>query len=260
MTMEFAGKVAWISGAGRGLGRRAAEMLAQAGASLVVTDYSTDQVDEAVAALSSLGGKVVGLGGDIAQEATSKALAELARSTFGRLDIAINNAGIAQPQVRLHDTDSALAQQVIAVDLTAVFFAMKHQLPLMLDTVAAGGAPAILNVSSAAGVMASPMLSVYSAAKAGVIGMTRSAAVEYARKGIRINCICPAFTKTEMVLKPLDESPHGRQKAEANMTAFNPMQRLGEVDEIVQAMLWAVSPKNSFYNGQALSIDGGLSA
>jgi NAD(P)-dependent dehydrogenase (short-subunit alcohol dehydrogenase family) len=138
---------------------------------------------------------------------------------------------------------------------------MKHQIPLMLKRVAeTGGQCVILNTASAAGLMGSPMLSAYSAAKAGVIGLTRTAAVEYARKGIRVNCICPSFTKTQMVTEPLEASPHGREKAEASMVSYNPMQRLGEVDEIVQAMLWAISPANSFYNGQALSVDGGLSA
>jgi len=142
-----------------------------------------------------------------------------------------------------------------------VFYAMKHQIPLMLKTAAeTGRTGSILNVASAAGVMGAPMIAAYSAAKHGVVGLTRSAAVEYGRKGIRVNCICPAFTKTDMVLRPLQSDPKGAAKAEANMVASNPMQRLGEVLEIVEAMLFAVSPANSFFNGQALSVDGGLSA
>ncbi len=125
--------------------------------------------------------------------------------------------------MRLHETDSAVAQKVVAVDLMGVFFAMKHQIPLLLKGVEkTGGQGRILNVASAAGLTGSPMLAAYAAAKHGVVGLTRSAAIEYGRKGLRINAICPAFTKTDMVLKPLDNSPHGRQKAEANMVAFNP--------------------------------------
>lgn len=260
-TCDFSGQVALVSGAGRGLGHRLCEMLVAAGASLVVTDHTDELVDEAIAALSAGGADICGLSGDISKEATSERLAALVAERHGALDIAVNNAGIAQPQVRLHEMDSAMAEKVIAVDLMGVWYAMKHQIPLMLKRVEETGRQcAILNTASAAGVMGSPMLSAYSAAKAGVIGLTRTAAVEYARKGIRVNCICPAFTKTQMVTGPLDASPHGRQKAEANMVSFNPMQRLGEVDEVVQAMLWAVSPENSFYNGQALSVDGGLSA
>lgn len=261
MESEFAGKVVWVSGAGRGFGRRVAEMLGGLGAKLVVTDLTDELVAGTVDALTGQGAQVSGLSGDIALEETSENLIAHVRREHGVLDIAINNAGIAQPPLRLHETDSALAQKIIAIDLTAVFFAMKQQIPLMLETVARNGEQcSILNVASAAGQMGSPMLAVYAAAKHGVVGITRSAAVEYGRKGIRVNCICPAFTKTEMVTGPLEESPHGRDKAEANMVAFNPMQRLGEVDEIVQAMVWAVSPKNSFFNGQALGLDGGLSA
>ncbi len=258
---DFTGRVAFVSGAGRGLGRRLCERLAEQGAALVVTDHNDELVDDVVAALSGAGTDICGLSGDIALEATSEKIAALIAERHGALDIAVNNAGIAQPQQRLHEMDSAVAEKVIAVDLMGVWFAMKHQIPLMLKRVEETGRQcAILNTASAAGVMGSPLLSAYSAAKAGVIGLTRTAAVEYARKGIRVNCVCPAFTKTQMVTEPLDSSPHGREKAEANMVSFNPMQRLGEVDEVVQAMLWAVAPDNSFFNGQALSVDGGLSA
>ena len=260
MHHDFSGDVAFVSGAGRGFGRAVALRLAAAGAKLVVTDLSDEQVAGTVEAIRSAGGVADGMAADIALEGTSERLAVMIAEKHGRLDIAINNAGIAQPQQRLHETDSRLAEKVIAVDLMVVFWAMTHQIPLMLKAAAEGRQGRILNVASAAGVMGSPMLAAYSAAKHGVVGLTRSAPMENGRKGLRINCICPAFTKTEMVLKPLEDSPHGREKAEANMVAVNPMQRLGEVKEVVQAMLWAVSRENSFYNGQALSVDGGLSA
>ena len=257
----FHGKVVYVSGAGRGFGRRVSEELAKAGAALVVTDYSQELVSGTVDAISAGGGDICGLAGDIASEETSRRIAELVAERHGALDIAINNAGIAQPQLRLHETESAIAEKVIGVDLMGVFYAMKHQIPLMLKRVADNGTQcAILNVASAAGLMGSPMLAAYAAAKHGVVGLTRTAAVEYARKGIRVNCICPAFTKTDMVMEPLKSSPHGAEAAEQRMVAFNPMQRLGEVDEIVQAMIWAVSDENSFFNGQALAVDGGLSA
>ncbi len=261
MKDDFANQIAYVSGAGRGFGRMVAERLAARGAKLVVTDITDELLGGTIDAIRRAGGTADGLAGDIASEDTARAIARLIEETHGGLDIAINNAGIAQPQTRLHETESALFEKIIAVDLTGVFYAMKHQIPLLLKHVGATGAQGrILNVASAAGLMGSPMLAAYSAAKHGVVGLTRSAAVEYGRKGLRINCICPAFTKTDMVMKPLEDSPHGRQKAEANMTAFNPMQRLGEVEEVVQAMLWAVSAENSFFNGQALAIDGGLSA
>jgi NAD(P)-dependent dehydrogenase (short-subunit alcohol dehydrogenase family) len=259
--LQFAGLVAFVSGAGRGFGRRVAERLAAAGATLLLTDFSDELVAGTIDAIRKAGGRADGLSGDIALEETSRRMAGLADRLHGRLDIAINNAGIAQTQQRLHETDSALARRVIDVDLMGVFHAMKHQLPLLMRTAAATGRQTtILNVASAAGVMGSPMIAAYAAAKHGVVGLTRSAAIEYARKGVRVNCLCPAFAKTDMVTKPLEADPRGRDKALASMTAFNPMQRLGEIDEVVEAMLFAVSPANSFFNGQALSVDGGLSA
>jgi NAD(P)-dependent dehydrogenase (short-subunit alcohol dehydrogenase family) len=256
----FSGLVVFVSGAGRGFGRRLCERLAVSGAKLIVTDYTDDLVNGTISALKAKT-SISGLAGDIAEEATSEKLAAHIAKAHGQLDIAVNNAGIAQTQQRLHETDSETARKVVAVDLLGVFYAMKHQIPLMLATAEkTGRTGAILNIASAAGVMGAPKIAAYSAAKHGVVGLTRSAAMEYARKGLRVNCICPAFTKTDMVLKPIEDDPKGRVKAEANMVAFNPMQRLGEIDEIVEAMLFAISPANSFFNGQALSVDGGLSA
>jgi NAD(P)-dependent dehydrogenase (short-subunit alcohol dehydrogenase family) len=258
---EFSGRVVYVSGAGRGLGRRAAERFGELGAHLVVSDYSLDLITPTAEALAAYGVEVMPLFGDVALEETAEKTARAIEERYGVLDVAVNNAGIAQPHNRLHEMDSALAEKVVAVDLMGVFYAMKHQIPLMLAQVEKSGRQSVmLNVASAAGLMGSPMLAAYSAAKHGVVGLTRTAAVEYGRKGLRINCICPAFTKTDMVLTPLEESPHGREKAEAKMVAYNPMQRLGEIDEVVQAMVWACLPENSFFNGQALAVDGGLSA
>jgi NAD(P)-dependent dehydrogenase (short-subunit alcohol dehydrogenase family) len=261
MQYDFADRIVFVSGAGRGLGRRAAERLGALGARLVVTDHDRGAVDNVIAALRSADVAVCGLAGDIADEKTSRQIAALIDERYGGLDYAINNAGIGQARIRLHELDSAEAQRVIAVNLLGVFFAMKHQIPLMLRQIETDGRQrAILNVASAAGLTGSPMLAVYAAAKHGVVGLTRSAAHEYGRKGIRVNCICPAFTRTELVNNALDTSPHGRDKAETNMVAYNPMQRLGEIDEVVQAMIWAISSGNSFFNGHALAIDGGLCA
>ncbi|MFK5979347.1 MAG: SDR family NAD(P)-dependent oxidoreductase [Rhizobiaceae bacterium] len=256
---DFLNKVVLISGAGRGLGKRAAERFGNAGAKLVLNDYSADILEETLKELGDKGYKLCGAAGDIADENVSKTLVELADQTFGGLNITINNAGIAQDMTRLHETDTTVAKRVIDVDLMGVFYAMKHQIPLMLKTAEADGVPSvILNLASAAGVMGSPNLAIYSAAKHGVVALTRSAALEYATKGIRVNALCPSFTRTNMVTDMLDGSRHGRDIAEAKLLAFNPMGRLGEVDEIVQAMLWACSDENSYYTGQTLSIDGGL--
>ena len=256
---DFLNKVVLISGAGRGLGKRAAELFGKAGAKLVLNDYSSDTLEQTLKELGDEGYEVCGLAGDIADEDVSKTLVELADRTFGKLNITINNAGIAQDMTRLQETDSDEAKRVIDVDLMGVFYAMKHQIPLMLKTAETDGVPsAMLNLASAAGVMGSPNLAIYSAAKHGVVALTRSAALENATKSLRVNALCPSFTRTNMVADILDSSRHERDVAEAKLLAFNPMGRLGEVDEIVQAMLWVCSDENSYYTGQTLSIDGGL--
>jgi NAD(P)-dependent dehydrogenase (short-subunit alcohol dehydrogenase family) len=261
MHHDFTGDIAFVSGAGRGFGRAVSERLAAAGARLVVSDLTDAMLADTVDTIRGSGGVVEGVSGDISREAVSQKIAAVIAERHGHLTIAVNNAGIAQPQVRLHETDSALAEKVVAVDLMGVFYAMKHQIPLLLKGVElTGGQGRILNVASAAGQMGSPKLAIYSAAKHGVIGLTRSAAVEYGRKGLRINAICPSFARTDMVMKPLESSPEGEAAAIARMVAVNPMQRLGEVEEVVQAMIWAISRENSYFNGQSLGIDGGLSA
>ena len=256
---QFEGQVAIITGAARGFGQRTARRLGEQGASVVISDYNDASLEKTITLLEQDNTPYAALGGDIADEATSETLVDLAKTKFGGLDIAINNAGIAQDQVRLHETDSAIAQRIMDVDLMGVFYAMKHQLSAMMEQHSqTGKACNVVNISSAAGLMGSPKLAAYAAAKHGVIGLTRSAAIEYASRGIRINAICPAFARTNMVTDMLDASPKGAQVAEEGLVKGIPMRRLGEIDEVVQAILWVCSPENGFYNGQALSIDGGL--
>ena len=253
-------KTVIISGAGRGFGEYAAKCFFEQGANLVLTDFDEKMLEKALAPYADYTDRVIGISGDIGDEATSVNLANLANDTFGALDIAVNNAGIVHQQARLDVLDSSTAEKVIQVDLLGVFYAMKHQLPLMMKRHQETGEQCnIVNIASAAGIIGSPMLSAYAAAKHGVIGLTRSAALEYARKGIRINAVCPAFADTDMAKGALKNSHHGPEEAERRLVAGVPLNRLATVDEVVQAILWACSPKNSFYTGQALSIDGGLS-
>jgi len=258
---EFPGKTVFISGAGRGFGKRTAELFFEKGANLVLTDFNDSLVELAMSPYSDATNRVVAIAGDIGEEDTSIKTAKLAVDTFGSLDIAINNAGIVHDQAKLDALPSETAQKVIQVDLLGVFYAMKHQIPLMLkrhmDT---GEQCNIVNLGSAAGLMGSPLLSAYAAAKHGVIGLTKSAALEYARKGIRINAVCPAFADTDMARDAFNRSPHGPREAEKRLVAGVPMQRLATVDEVVQAILWVCSPSNSFFTGQTLAIDGGLTA
>jgi NAD(P)-dependent dehydrogenase (short-subunit alcohol dehydrogenase family) len=255
---RFDGATVLITGAAGGLGRGAAKGFAAEGARLVLSDMDERALDSFAATLD---GDTVTLAGNIADEALSAALVELAVEKFGRLDIAINNAGIAQSFVRLPQVTSDEARRIFEVDLFGVFYAMKHQIPLMERQFKdSGKGGAIVNIASVAGLVGAPKLSVYAAAKHGVIGLTKSAAAEYATKGVRINAVCPAHTRTAMVDGFIRLSGAPEAEALAELTRGVPMKRVGEVDEIVTAILFAADPTNSFMTGHALAVDGGIGA
>jgi NAD(P)-dependent dehydrogenase (short-subunit alcohol dehydrogenase family) len=249
----FAGKTVLITGAAGGFGRGAAERFALEGARLVLSDIRAEGLVPVEQALLAKGAEVVCLAADVAKSADHKKLVELALSRFGSLDVALNNAGIAHQTMKAPLIDDETAERVIAVDLLGVFYAMKAQLPVMEKQ----GGGVIVNIASVAGLVGAPLMSIYSAAKHGVVGLTKSIAPEYARKNIRINAICPAFAATPMVEAELYGD--GGTTAEKLLVAM-PMRRLGTVDEIVEAIIFAASQKNSFMTGLAMAVDGGLSA
>jgi NAD(P)-dependent dehydrogenase (short-subunit alcohol dehydrogenase family) len=253
---RYEGASVLISGAGRGFGRLAAECFAAEGARLVLTDILGTELEETAAAVRQTGAEAAILEGDIAEDGLARKLVELAVDRFGRLDIAVNNAGIVHPFQKFTSIAPETAERVIRIDLIAVFQAMKQQL-LQMEKQRSG---VILNVSSVAGITGAPLLSVYSAAKHGVIGLTKSAAIEYARFGIRINALCPSFAATPMVTEGLVSMRGTEEEAAARMTSLIPMRRLAKPEEVVQAMLWICSPANSFMTGHTLAIDGGLTA
>lgn len=255
---RFSGVTAILSGACGGFGRRTAERLSAEGASLVLSDMGED----ALAALAkSLPGQVETIAGDITDETLSQRLVARAVQAFGGLDLAINNAGIAQSFVKLPQVPSDEARAILEIDLLGVFFAMKHQIPEMEKQFRRTGRPcAVVNIASVAGLAGAPRLSVYAAAKHGVVGLTRSAAAEYAAKGIRVNAICPSFARTAMVGEFLKLAPGREKEAAADLTRGVPMKRLAEVDEVVEVILFAADPANSFMTGQALAVDGGITS
>ncbi len=255
---RFAGLTAIVTGATGGFGRRTAERLAEEGARLVLSDINEAPLKEFAASLPT---ETEIRAGDISDESLSEALVELALERFGTLDVAINNAGIAQSFVKLPQVPSDEARKIIDIDLMGVFYALKHQLPAMeRQNRASGRTAAIVNIASVAGLAGAPRLSVYSAAKHGVVGLTRSAAAEYATKGIRVNAVCPSFARTAMALDFLKMSPKGIEESAADLTRGVPMKRLAEVDEIVEVILFAGDLRNSFMTGQALAADGGITA
>ena len=201
------------------------------------------------------------LAGSVADEAHCEATVALAVETFFRLDIALNNAGVAHTPARTALIDSAEARHCVEVDLMGVFYGMKHQLGAMNDAFENDGrGGSILNVASLAGIGGAPLSAVYSAAKHGVVGLTRTAALEYARRGIRVNCICPSFARTAMVEDGLLAGADDAAEAEKHLVRGIPMRRMAEVEEVTRQMLWITDPSNSFMTGQAIAVDGGTSA
>lgn len=246
---EFHDKVVLITGASSGLGATLARTLAAKRARLVLGDINETRLLQFAGQLRAEGAQVHAQGCDVSSEAEVKALCSAAASTFGTLDIAVNNAGMSPPRKKLVDTTEQDMDMAFAVNAKGVLFGMKHQIPLMER---AGGA--ILNVSSVAGIGASPKLAAYSAAKHAIIGLSKTAAVEYARERIRVNAICPFYTATPLVT----------QTEMAMMQDFyaqsTPMKRIAQPEEVVAAMLSLIAPGNTYLTGQVLAVDGGVTA
>ena len=247
---DFDNQVVLITGAGSGFGRLAAERFAAAGARLVLSDIDEVSLQATAQRLQT---EVLARPCDVGDPGQVAALFAALDERFDRLDAAINNAGLSHAKLRLHETDLGMWERVMGANLRGVYLCMQQELARMAER----NSGAILNVSSAAGIMGAPFLSIYSASKHGVIGLTKSAALEYGRKGIRVNALCPAFTLTPLVEASLNA---GGGKSRSNLEAGNPMRRLGEMEEVVQAMLWACCDDNSFMNGAVIPIDGGLAA
>ncbi len=249
ITLDYSNKVVLITGAGGGMGRLAAEMFAEAGASLALSDINPANLKTLKDSLSV---DCFISQCDVANADEIKAFTEQAHQHFGRLDVAINNAGILHPQNKLADIAIEDIDRQLSINGRGVFLSMKYELQIMQQQ----GTGVILNMSSAAGIFGAPGASAYATAKHAVTGMTRSAALEYARYGIRINCLCPSFIDSPMV----DEFDKNSSVKKDRLAAANPTKRLGTMQEVVNAMLWVCSDYNSYMNGQAVAIDGGLSA
>jgi NAD(P)-dependent dehydrogenase (short-subunit alcohol dehydrogenase family) len=244
--MSFTGKVALVTGGASGIGRAVALALAAAGARVMVSDVNTNGGQETV---GLIGENAAFYPCDVSQAEQVEALVAETVSSFGRLDYAVNNAGVGGVMTPVDRQDEATWDMTINVNLKGVWLCMKYEIPAML----ANGGGAVVNVASAAGLIGFRYNAPYAASKHGVVGLTRSAALEYANKGIRVNAVCPGFTDTPMVddMKVLNPN-----MAEATIKAI-PMRRLGEPDEIAQAILWLCSDASSFITGHALAVDGG---
>lgn len=242
-----------ITGAGSGLGRAAALQFAREGDRVVVSDINEPGGQETVDMIRKNGGDAFFHACDVAVEAQVNGLIDKVLEVYGQLDCAVNNAGIGGHGLSpTHLYEPAAFEQVMAVNATGVFLCMRAELAQMSKQ----GHGSIVNVSSAAGLIGMPNNVAYTASKHAVVGMTKSAALEYARKNIRVNAVCPAFTNTPMV----DALIGMGNDMEAKLIQSIPMKRLGRPEEIAAVIVWLCSDKASFVNGHALAIDGGLVA
>jgi len=251
-TLDYSNKVVMITGAGGGMGKLAAENFAEAGAKLAISDINQDNIETVAASLRDKGCDVYSTVCDVADESQVKMFIDNTIAAFGQLDVAINNAGIIQPMSHTHLLDLSALDQQYNINIKGVFACMKHQITFMKEKKKG----VILNLSSVAGISGAPNLSAYAAAKHAVTGMTRSAAVEYGRYGIRVNAICPSYVDSPMMDSVENETPITKEQ----LAATNPMKRLATMQEIVNGMLWLCSDYNSYMNGQAVAFDGGMTA
>ena len=250
--MAFDGKVALVTGSGAGIGAVTAQAFARAGASVVVTDVDVDGGKTTVESIRSDGGQAEFFAADVTDAEAVKALVRFAVDTYGGLHFAHNNAGVLGESARLTDSDDETWFRTVQINLNAVYLGMKHQIPAILDS----GGGAVVNTSSYAGLVAVPFASAYVASKHGVIGLTKAAAVEFGKKGVRVNAVCPGSARTKMNI----ERVAGNPAIEKAMTDVSPMKRFVEPEEVASAVLWLCSEDASFVNGHALAVDGGALA
>jgi NAD(P)-dependent dehydrogenase (short-subunit alcohol dehydrogenase family) len=252
MTTSFSGRTALLTGGASGIGAATARLLASHGARVVIGDLHEEGCQRVVREIESAGGEAIWVKVDVRRDEDLEAVVREAVSRFGGLQIAVNAAGVGGVRAA---TDAYPVEDwgdVLDINLTGVWRSMRYEIPAILG----GGGGAIVNIASVAGVVGFANHSAYAASKHGVIGLTRSAALEYARKGIRINAVCPAFTRTPMV----EQMVGGDPLREERLAQANPMGRLGTPEEIASSILYLCSDDSSFVTGHSLVLDGGLTA
>lgn len=247
--MDFSGKVALVTGAGSGIGRATALRFAEAGAKVVVADISVDGGEATVAQIRAAGGDATFVKTNVALAADVEALVTATVLTYGRLDCAFNNAGIEGTAARTTDCTEENWDRTLAVNLKGIWLCMKYEIAQMLKQ----GGGSIVNASSAAGLVGFFGLPAYVASKHGVIGLTKVAALEFAKKGIRVNATCPGIIETALI----DRLTGGNSESTDRLIAAEPIGRMGQPAEVAECVLWLCSDAASFVTGHALSVDGG---
>ena len=254
MTGMLDGKVAFVTGGGNGIGREAALAFAREGARVAVADYEAESAGATVALINAAGGQAISVSGDVTVAARVQAMLDATIAAYGRLDCAFNNAGIAPHQVEstgqlTHEWSERSFDRMIEVNLKSVWLCMKHEIPLLR----ANGGGAIVNTASIAGLIGLRTSTGYVAAKHAVIGLTKTAALEYAEEGIRVNAVCPGYIVTRM-------TGLARAVRSEAIMARTPMRRFGEPREIAEMVVWLCSDRASYVTGAAYEVDGGMTA
>jgi NAD(P)-dependent dehydrogenase (short-subunit alcohol dehydrogenase family) len=250
MAERLQGKVILVTGGGSGIGRATSLLLAAQGARIMIADYVPEGAEKTVAMIKEAGGVASCVAADVSVSKQVELMVNKTVETYGRIDGAFNNAGIEGRMGT--DTDTASEEnfdRTIAINLKGVFLCMKYEIPQMLKQ----GGGAIVNTASIAGLVGFEGNSAYNASKHGVIGLTKTAALEYAQKNIRVNCVCPGVIQTPMVARIMDSG----QMDERDLMAGEPVGRLGQPTEIGEGVVWLLSEASSFVTGHSLIIDGG---
>ncbi|MEU8654336.1 glucose 1-dehydrogenase [Streptomyces sp. NPDC048737] len=251
-TYDFTGQVAFVTGASSGMGLAAARAFTEAGAAVTLAYIDETAVNHAAKELTDAGHQALALVCDVTDEDQVAAAVDRTVETFGRLDMAYNNAGIMPPPTDAADESAEQFDRVQGINLRGIWASMKHELRHMRDQ----GSGSVVNCSSLGGLVGNPGRAAYHASKHGVIGLTKSAALEYGPRGVRVNAVCPGTISTPMVDAMVDGGELDRDQAETGQA----IHRLGTADEIAQAVLWLCSPGAGYVTGIALPVDGGCTA
>jgi NAD(P)-dependent dehydrogenase (short-subunit alcohol dehydrogenase family) len=252
MTSQFANSVALVTGGAAGIGKAAVLAFAAQGAKVAFCDVKKEQGEELASSIEKKGGRALFIQADVSKPADVERLIGMTVKTYGRLDCAFNNAGIEGQLATTAECSEENFDRTLAINLKGVWLCMRHEIQQMLRQ----GGGSIVNMSSVAGLVGFANLPAYVASKHAVVGLTKSAALEYAKQGIRVNAICPGVIHTEMIDSVTGRNP----EIEKQFVNLEPLGRMGTPEEIAAGALWLCSPLASFVTGHALTVDGGLVA